>query len=87
MNLSYDDLLHTLIATTVEAEAYELDPDNAPEARYMDWSTCEPGNSDRISFIVGDEDGEATIYLSRAEMAELHRRLTVWLLRHPPAAG
>ena len=62
-----------------DAKGYYPNPDDEADTRYFDWSLDNGG--DGIRFEVGNEDQDAlTVNLTRAEVVELHRRLTLWLL-------
>lgn len=47
------------------------------DTRYFDWSIRE---GDGVRFEIGDDTESVALELTRAEMVELHKRLTLWLL-------
>lgn len=53
-------------------------PGNDDDARYIDWSHRDQDGAYTLE--VGDEDAAVQLKLNQAELAELHRALTVTLL-------
>lgn len=69
--MTRDELLATLQIT--EHDNYTFD-----ERSYFDWSTRD---GQVVNFEVGDEDGNvAQLQMTDELIAELHHRLTLWLL-------
>lgn len=75
--MTRDQLIASLTEIT-DPDAYMPD-----DERYFDWSTRAADG--RVDFEVGDGESVAQVPMTRDEIAELHRRLTVWLLQHPSA--
>lgn len=75
-----EQLIASLIASTPDTTGMYLSEDSADG--YFDWSSQDEDGV--VTMEVGDLDGNtASVDLTRDQMEDLHRRLTLWLLQNP----
>lgn len=76
----------TATATADDAKGFYLSEVDPAAESYFDWSTATKDTDGTVTgcrMEIGDEDGDAVqVELTRSQVAELHKRLTLWLLAH-----